>query len=353
MTEHVATPHAIDVGDVTKAFGKTKVLKGVGLSVALGEIVALLGPSGCGKTTLLRLLAGLERPDSGRIALGGQVVADGRRLFVAPEKRGVGLVFQDYALFPQRTVGENVAFGLRKSPRAARPSRVAEVLARVDLAGYEARYPHELSGGQQQRVALARALAPSPSVLLLDEPFSNLDAALRRRLRLELGTLLRELRITTVFVTHDQDEALSLADRVAVMAGGLIAQVGSPREVYQRPATEAVAHAVGEVNIVEGHGSAGSVDTLLGTLQGTGPDGPVRVVLRPEDLGLVDESSEGGAVAEVRAVEYLGREAHALVAIGDLTLSLRCEREAPPSVGAAVRVCVRPTCEPNWFKRDL
>lgn len=327
MTKSTDSPVAISVSGVSKSFGTTSVLRDVNLQAAAGEVIALLGPSGCGKTTLLRLLAGLERPDTGEISLGGAVVAaPQQKTFVPPERRGVGLVFQDYALFPQRSVADNLNFGLRGMSKADRAMRVTEVLKRVDLAGYGQRYPHELSGGQQQRVALARALAPKPRVLLLDEPFSNLDAALRRRLRLEMGRLLKTLDVTTVFVTHDQDEALSLASRVAVMNGGQIAQVGTAQEVYGRPATAAVAQAVGEANLLAGVATDGWVETALGRFPGRGPDGAVQVLVRPEQLLLVEKRetakrSDGTAPqadtvgAIVRACEYLGRERHVLLEV--------------------------------------
>jgi len=334
-------PFAVAVEGIFKAYGRTRVLEGVDLRVADREIVALLGPSGCGKTTLLRLLAGLDRPDVGSILLAGSPVAGGG-VWVPPERRGVGLVFQDYALFPHRTVAENVAFGLRHLAKPDRPARVAEVLAQVDLVGYGARFPHELSGGQQQRVALARALAPRPRVLLMDEPFSNLDATLRRRLRVELRALLRELGISTVFVTHDQDEALSLADRVAVMAGGRIAQLGDPRALYQRPETVAVARAVGDANVLPGEAAGGRVRCALGELPGQGPDGAVQVILRPEQVGLAPGGHPtGGTAGRLIARDYVGRESHVLVAVDGLAepLAVRCAPGDEP--GDLVEVYVR------------
>ncbi len=290
-----------EVRGATKAFGQARVLHGVDLDVGEGEIVALLGP--------------------------------GPGAWIPPERRGVGLVFQDFALFPHLSVADNVGFGLPRRPAAPRRARIASVLTEVGLGELGARYPHELSGGQQQRVALARALAPSPRVLLMDEPFASLDAALRRRLRVELGALLRGVGVATLFVTHDQDEALSLADRVAVMSGGRLAQVGPPRELYDAPATVAVARAVGEANVLPGVAKGGRVRCALGLLAGRGPDGDVLVVVRPEALTLGGE----GVAAQVIARDYVGREeiVHAAVAGLDGPLLVRAATDAP----AAGRGC--------------
>jgi ABC-type Fe3+/spermidine/putrescine transport system ATPase subunit len=239
----------VQIVKVAKSFGSTPVLRGVSLAVAEGEVLALLGPSGSGKTTLLRLLAGFEEADAGSIRLGG---VDVTRL--PPARRGVGMVFQHYALFPHLDVGENVAFGLhgRGFSRDESARRVAEVLALVDLAGYERRAVSALSGGQQQRVALARALAPEPRLLLLDEPLSNLDPTLRERTRRKLQEVLRRLGITTVLVTHEQEEAFDLAQRVAVLWGGELQQVGAPEELHERPANRTVAGFVGRANFLRG-----------------------------------------------------------------------------------------------------
>lgn len=293
----------IEVLHVAKRFGPVTVLSDLALSVSRAEVVALLGPSGCGKTTLLRILAGLERPDAGEVRLAGELVA-GPRVHVPPEKRNIGLVFQDFALFPHLKVGANVAFGLAHLPRPERASVAAEALARLDCADLADRYPHELSGGQQQRVALARALAPRPRVLLMDEPFSNLDASLRRRLRVELRKTLTAIGIATVFVTHDQDEALSLADRVAVLDRGVIAQLDAPERVYRAPRSLAVARATGPVTTLPGRAAGGRVETALGTLSGQGPDGEVVVVLRPEDL----VPAPTGVTARVVGRDYTGAE---------------------------------------------
>lgn len=256
------------------------------LQVNNGELLVLLGPSGCGKTTTLRMIAGFERPESGWIRIGDQIVAD-ERTWVPPERRGIGIVFQDYALFPHLTVAQNVAFGILRLPRRERAARVEEALTAVDLHSYAARYPHELSGGQQQRVALARALAPQPRLLLLDEPFSNLDPELRIALRYEVRSIVRRAGITTVLVTHDQSEAFALADRVAVMHSGRLHQIADPETLYRRPASRFVAGFVGRAQFINGVVRGGFVQTELGvfplhenSLDSTSAD----VLLRPDDL---------------------------------------------------------------------
>ena len=226
---------------VTKRFAGTAAVDDASLRVARGEVVALLGPSGCGKTTLLRLIAGFERPDAGCVSVAERVVAS-PGAWVAPEARGVGMVFQDYALFPHLTVAANVGFGLARRGRA---TRVCELLSMVGLSGLERRYPHELSGGQQQRVALARALAPSPELVLLDEPWSNVDPFLRESLRAEVAEIIRPLGVTVMLVTHDREEAFSLADRIALMRDGRIVQEGSAEELYFAPSTRWAAEFVG------------------------------------------------------------------------------------------------------------
>ncbi|WP_305849868.1 ABC transporter ATP-binding protein [Thermaerobacter sp. PB12/4term] len=271
---------------LVKRFGPTQAVAGLDLDVYRGEILVLVGPSGCGKTTTLRLIAGFEVPDAGRIELSGRVVAGAGRP-VPPEERRAGLVFQEYALFPHLTVAENIAFGLPRGPERRR--RVAEMVELVRLEGLEDRYPHELSGGQQQRVALARALAPRPQILLLDEPFSNLDADLRQQVREEVREILRRTGTTTVLVTHDRREALNLGDRVAVMHGGRIEQVGTPEEVYYRPLTPFVAEFMGPATLLEGRVEPGGIATELGFFrQGVtvAPGTPVRVLVRPDDVTL-------------------------------------------------------------------
>jgi iron(III) transport system ATP-binding protein len=298
---------------LAKRFGETDAVRDAGLQLEQGRTLALLGPSGCGKTTLLRLIAGFERPDAGRIELAGVTLAGPGR-FVAPEKRRVGMVFQDYALFPHLDVAANVAFGLKKNGRDRR-ERVGELLALVGLDGLGERMPHELSGGQQQRVALARALAVEPQLLLLDEPFSNLDPSLRVRVRSEVRQLVESLGTTTIFVTHDQEEALSLAERVAVMVDGRVEQVGAPSEVYARPASRALAEFLGDANFLPGVVRDGHVECPLGALPVNGaPQGAVDVMVRPEDLLLVDD---GGSPAVVVSQEYFGHDQMVTVRLED------------------------------------
>src|SRR4051794_12105738 len=249
----------IHVESLVKQFTESRALDDVSFDVAEGELFTLLGPSGCGKSTTLMSIAGFQTPEAGRITVGGDVFYDAaQHVNVAAERRNLGIVFQSYAVWPHMTVFDNLAFPLRvrKTKRAAIRSRVLEVLELVEMAQYADRYPHQLSGGQQQRVALARALVYSPSVLLLDEPFSNLDAKLRERARTWVKELQQQLGLTTIFVTHDQDEALSMSDRVAVMSLGEVQQIGTPEEIYRRPANRFVAEFVGRVNLLEGQAAA-------------------------------------------------------------------------------------------------
>jgi iron(III) transport system ATP-binding protein len=298
---------ALHVSGLRHAFGATPVLDGVDLRVPAGGIVALLGPSGCGKTTLLRSIAGLERPSEGEVVLGDRTVT-GPGVFVPPEKRRIGMVFQDWALFPHLSVGRNVAFGLSKQQRRA--GEVERALALVELEGLADRLPSTLSGGQQQRVALARALANRPAALLLDEPFSNLDASLRVTVRAEVTALLRSLSVTALFVTHDQEEAFVLGDEVAVMLGGRIEQQAPPAEVYGAPATRAVAEFIGDANLLPGDASGAAAATPLGMVPLTAArSGPVDVLVRPEFVTV-----EEGEDARVLAVEYYGHDAVYVVA---------------------------------------
>ena len=293
----------IRIDGVTKRFGSVAAVDGARLEVRRGEIVALLGPSGCGKTTLLRAIAGFERPDAGTIELDGRRVSGGGA-HVAPEDRQVGMVFQDYALFPHLTVAENVGFGLRRGERA---QRVPTLLAVVDLCGLGDRYPHQLSGGQQQRVALARALAPAPSVVLLDEPWSNVDPQLRAELRHEISSILRPLGVTVLLVTHDREEAFSLADRIALMRHGSIVQVGMPEELYFSPAGHWAAEFLGAGNVLPGMVDGGSVSTPIGVVPANGTNGAtsVEVLVRPELVELAPDPSGPG---EVVGREFRGHD---------------------------------------------
>jgi iron(III) transport system ATP-binding protein len=306
-----------------KAFGDHPVLTGVDLEVPAGSLTAILGPSGSGKTTLLRVLAGFERADAGTVTIGGSVV-DGPDVHLAPEKRRIGYVPQEGSLFPHLTVAANIGFGL--PARQRRGPATAQLLDAVGLAGLGQRYPHQLSGGQQQRVALARALAIEPKIVLLDEPFASLDAQLRASVRADVQGLLARTGITGILVTHDQDEALSTADRVAVLRDGRIAQCDAPQDLYDRPADADIARFIGDANLLEGVLEADTVDTILGRLPiepgclaspGSGPaHGRVTVLVRPEQVelrtGEANGSPAGGAdelTGHVVAYGYHGHDA--------------------------------------------
>jgi iron(III) transport system ATP-binding protein len=276
--------------DLGKSFGPVRALEGVNLSAQRGAILAILGPSGCGKTTLLRLLAGLERPDEGSIDIGGRRV-DGGGVHLPPERRRVGMVFQHYALFPHLNAAENVAFGLPGGKVADR--RVQAMLGLVGLGALGHRMPHELSGGQQQRVALARALAPQPELLLLDEPFSNLDARMRVTVREEVREIIRATGTTALFVTHDQEEALFIGDEVAVLNGGRLEQLAAPAELYHRPRTRFVAEFLGQTGFLPARVIEGGLNTELGPLAqpvDLPPGEEVDLLVRPDDLSLVEDS---------------------------------------------------------------
>ena len=304
---------SIHIERVTKRFGAMVAVRALTLDIVEREFVTLLGPSGCGKTTLLRLLAGFIAPDEGAIRVGATTLST-PAVVTPPERRGMGMVFQNYAVWPHRTVYQNVAFGLelRRVARAETRARVGRILELVNLGGLEQRYPSQLSGGQQQRVALARSLVVEPSILLLDEPLSNLDAKLRERMRWELKELQRRTAITFVYVTHDQSEAMALSDRIAVMHEGEVMQLGPPREVYRRPANRTVADFMGLVNLIPGRVVRGAGDDSLVVVGGGSPVGlalpprvvtgqTVQVVVRPESLSLTapGPSALAGEVAEV------------------------------------------------------
>ena len=307
MTE----PPFLRVTALSKRFGAFTALDRIDLAVARGEFVCFLGPSGCGKTTLLRAIAGLDGQDEGRIEMDGRDISR-----APPAARDFGIVFQSYALFPNLTVADNVGYGLvnRGRPRAERKARVAELLALVGLPEQGAKYPVQLSGGQQQRVALARALATSPSLLLLDEPLSALDAKVRVRLRGEIRALQERLGVTTIMVTHDQEEALAMADRIVVMNHGVIEQVGPPEEIYRRPASPFVADFIGAMTFLDGlmgepgHVRAGGLDLLCHDRHGFRPGTPIRLGLRPEEIRVrgVAPGDPNALPVRVEHLEFLG-----------------------------------------------
>jgi putative spermidine/putrescine transport system ATP-binding protein len=331
---------------LTRRYGPVTALDGLDLTLQPGELVALLGPSGCGKTTTLRLLAGLEDADEGRITVGGRDVTR-----VPASKRDMGMVFQAYSLFPHLTVLQNVAFGLRlrRMAKADRDRRAMEILELVGLTEQAARYAHQISGGQQQRVALARALAIEPQVLLLDEPLSALDAKVRAQLRDQIRRIQLEVGITTLFVTHDQEEALAIADRVGVMRAGQLEQLAPPTEVYSRPATPFVAEFVGLTNRLPGIVSGSTVTVRgqdlplvdLGT-----PPGPVIALVRPEAVTLAPESSAGSGplAGTVIAITFLGATSRVTVNLGDTTIMAQLPTSDATELGAGshVALSIRP-----------
>ena len=352
---------SIVVRGLTKVFGSGAVaVRGIDLEIAEGEMVAILGPSGCGKTTTLRCIAGLEQPTAGEIYLGDQLVcAPQRKVFVPPEARNVGMVFQSYALWPHMTVFENVAFPLRmrRVPGPEIRERVLWALQLTRMEAYADRYPAQLSGGQQQRVALSRAVASHPRVLLFDEPLSNLDARLRDEVRFEIRRLQRELRTTAVYVTHDQAEAMVIADRIVVMRDGRVVQVGTPEEIYESPADEFVASFVGDVNrlqaeVVEAGGEwllvrsdTGMTLKIAGPRNVHPPGSRVTCLVRPENVQLVADGhrdGEGGWPGVIDQRNYLGSVVEYQVRVGQWTLRARCQPRLRLDVGSRVRVQVAP-----------
>jgi iron(III) transport system ATP-binding protein len=345
----------VHVQHLTKSFGATRVLDDVTFAARDGQLVTLLGPSGCGKTTTLLSIAGLETPDRGNITCGDVQFFDAdAKVQLAAESRNVGIVFQTYAIWPHMTVAGNVAFPLeiRRRPRSEINRRVAEVLDLVEMGRYATRYPYQLSGGQQQRVALARALAHSPDLLLLDEPFSNLDAKLRERARIWFRALQRRLKLTTVFVTHDQDEALSMSDRILVMDHGRIAQEGTPEEVYRSPTTPFVADFVGQCNLLDGMvesigdrcvvvGSNGLKFSVAVDHAGFPVATPVTLAVRPESVHLriapVQAGESNAFSGKLESTSFFGDHFRSEVVIGPLRLAI-LSRSRPPDGDMVVTI---------------
>jgi len=347
----------IQVKQLTKQFGPVVALHGLDLTINPGELFFLLGPSGCGKTTLLRCLAGFYQPEQGRILFGDEDVTR-----LEPHRRNTGMMFQSYALWPHMTVADNVAFGLeeRRVPEAERKRRVAEALASVHMEQYAGRRPNQLSGGQQQRVALARALVIRPRCLLLDEPLSNLDAKLRLEMRAEIRRVCQEFKLTTVYVTHDQKEALSIADRMAILDHGRILQVGTPREVYKRPVGRTVANFIGETDFLPGRvlgvdGGRVTVETAVGRFEGVSgdpayppaPGADVTVCVRPECWKLGREPAARNAVpGRIGGCVYLGEVAQYEFITGSGTV-LKIFELNPRFMDAAARGELHATVEPE------
>jgi iron(III) transport system ATP-binding protein len=350
----------LSVEDLVVTYGSVTAVKDVSFVVEDGEFVSLLGPSGCGKTTTLRCIAGLEASSGGTIRIDGEIVAaDGRD--VPPEKRDINMVFQSYAVWPHMTVYENVAHGLRTrhEPAATIEAKVSEALSTVGLTGYSDRYGTELSGGQQQRVALARAIVTSPRLLLFDEPLSNLDAGLRDRMRFELVELQRRLGKTSLYVTHDQSEAMLMSDRIILMKDGKMVQSGTPRDLYDRPASRFAAEFIGNANIFEGKiaKSAGGGNALVILTEGvtiegrfawpaqSTESGPVLVCIRAESIVPVMSSGRNGANcfdAHVKSVNFLGAVVNCLLQIGSVNLRADLPARNPPNVGQTITVRIDP-----------
>jgi len=346
----------VTMKELSKRYGEVGAVQGLSLSVEPGELLALLGPSGCGKTTTLRLVAGFLTPEAGEIWVGDRCLSSPAAV-VAPERRRMAMIFQSYALWPHMTVAQNVAYGLRFKPglaRAARDARVREMLRVVQLAGYESRYPGELSGGQQQRVAVARALVVEPEILLLDEPLSNLDANLREEMRFEIRRLHEAFAITTLYVTHDQAEAMVISDRIAVLERGRVVQVGGADEIFLRPRTRFVAEFIGRTNVIEG--VAESTDALtrgglrLRVAGGLSPGAPAAVSIRPHDIALAPTGAAPSGPLDnalrgiVKRASFLGDSVDYQVAIAGTDVVLRVVTPAVRRFGAgdAVALTIAP-----------
>ncbi|SCY81730.1 ABC transporter ATP-binding protein [Rhizobium sp. NFACC06-2] len=337
---------ALELKSVGKRFGETEVLSDIDLSVERGEIICLVGRSGCGKSTLLRIVAGVETPDHGSVSLNGAVVA-GPAVFIEPEKRNIGFVFQDYALFPHLTVEQNVMFGLRSLSKVEARRRAAEMIEHVHLQELAKRYPHTLSGGEQQRVALARALAPQPGLLLMDEPFSNLDRGLRDSVREETLGLLRQLGTTAIMVTHDPEEALSAGDRVVLMQRGRIVQSGTGYEIHDHPKTRYAADFFCAFNKIEGRVRQGRVETPLGLLGDASdlPDGLAAVAyVRPNAISIIEDgAAKEGIAGEISSRVFLGEIEQLGIAVPGLSADLRVRTmQRTPARTTAVRFGIDP-----------
>ena len=334
---------SLNLENISHRFGNLLAVDTVTLSVEPGEIVCLVGPSGCGKSTLLRVAAGLEPLQQGRVSIGSETMADGS-VTVPPEQRNVGLVFQDYALFPHLSVRDNIAFGLRDLSTAEKRQRTERALDRTGLQRWADTFPHELSGGQQQRVALARAIAPRPRIVLLDEPFSGLDAQLRHQVREDAAAILRESGVATLMVTHDSEEAMYIADRIAVMREGKLRQVGTPDEIYLQPADTFVAAFFGDVNRFRGTVSMASVETPLGKVatNGFAEGSEVDVLMRPEALVLAGSDHDSSSVAAtVESARFLGRTSLIDVKVGPgatIPVRIRVAGRQLPAKGTRVFV---------------
>lgn len=324
----------LSIDGVSHAYGTVRALRTIHLDVNSGEVVCLLGPSGCGKSTLLRIAAGLEPVQAGSIWLAGEMIADARRS-LPPEHRRIGMVFQDFALFPHLTVGQNIAFGLADLPKAEQRDQARLWADRIGLADLIDVYPHTLSGGQQQRVALARALAPSPRLVLMDEPFSGLDVTLRDRLRDATLALLKEAGVATVLVTHDPDEAMRMADRIVLMRDGAVEQVGEPLELYDHPVSAFAAAFFGSVTSLTARAESGRVVNDLGAFDAPVETGLVTMIVRQEAL---HRALEGGIIATVTQARSLGREHLIGLRIGDLRLTARWTDGRLPKIGDRIPV---------------
>jgi putative spermidine/putrescine transport system ATP-binding protein len=338
----------LEIRNIQKSFGATQVVRDFNLDVESGEFVSFLGPSGCGKTTVLRMVAGFEEPSQGRIVVAGKDITNLR-----PNQRNIGMVFQAYALFPNLTVAQNIGFGLKVAgmARADIDARVGEMLGIIKLPQLGDRYPYQLSGGQQQRIALARALAPKPKLLLLDEPLSALDAKVRVSLREEIRSIQKSLGITTIFVTHDQEEALSISDRIAVMYGGKAEQVGTPFEIYNKPETKFVANFVGTLNVLEGtviDAATGKVRVngedfaFKGRLNGSKAGDTLALALRPEAISLGRQPGRDASLSgEIAEVHFLGSVIRVRVGVGESMVSLDTFNNPttpPPAVGERAEI---------------